>query len=261
MRLALIPPISLLGTTFQTDYQLMLPQLVRNDEYARNFRLHCHDPQTYVILDNGAAEGYRATALELLHIAEDFEVDEIVLPDVIGNAEATLERSRAFLDQLAGKKRKFNTMFVCQGKDLFEFVDSADEAARWPEVTTIGIPRHALRTCDDDQARISIANILQSTDRFKKQIHFLGASSRWPSEAAILSDPKHTKQTQVRGMDTSMPFNFAFRKMDLQDGIVINRVADYFNLDERHFDAAFVQRQIYTFKTWARCRDNRVRMA
>lgn len=254
MKLALIPPIELLDLTFQTNYQLMLPQLVDYEEYANTYRMHCADPKTYVILDNGAAEGYTPTDIELIQIANRFRVDEIVLPDVLTEMDETLQRSRAYLDFMGTVStiQKFNTMFVCQGKDLFEFVESATEASRWPEVTAIGIPRHAIVTCDNELARSSIANILQTSERFTKQIHFLGASSAFPSEAAILSDPKRTVQRNVRGMDTSMPFNYAFKGLDLRDGIVVDRASDYFDLRKKEFDDLVVNRQISTYKIWTR---------
>jgi hypothetical protein len=252
MRLALIPPVSLLGATFRTDYQLMLPQLCDNPTYAGAYRSHCKDPRTYVILDNGAAEGHAPNKIELLQYANRFKVDEIVLPDVLGDMNKTLELSRECLDymHMTTTIKQFNTMFVCQGADQFEFVERADIAARWPEVTSIGIPRHTLVTCDNKLARVSIANILQSGERFNKQIHFLGASPFSPTEAKLLADPSVTTQRLVRGMDTSMPFNYAYKLMNLRDGVVVNRVDDYFSLPSDAFDVGFLQQQIDTYLKW-----------
>jgi hypothetical protein len=256
MKLALIPPISLLGATLQTDYQLMLPQLTTSPEYSTMYDNHCKNPRQFVILDNGEAEGYSSTPIELMQIANSYKVDEIVLPDVIGNMDETLERSRAFLD-FAGTVttiKRFQYMFVCQGQDEFEFIESADIAARWPEVTTIGIPRHALVTCDSFDARKSIANILQASDRFDKRIHFLGANPISPREARFLADPDHTTQRCVRGMDTSMPFNYALAKAKMDDGVNVGRAQDYFNLPASKFDGDLMQKHLDTYKYWARYR-------
>src|SRR4051812_20646349 len=130
MKLALIPPIDLLDRTCETQFQLMLPHLIYDERYAYTYRAHCRDPRQYVILDNGEAEGETIPVWKLASIAMDFGVNEIVLPDTIGNMLDTMEKAEAFIDMAtdgfdlvtrAFLEYRTKFMFVVQGQNLQEF--------------------------------------------------------------------------------------------------------------------------------------------
>jgi len=259
MRLALIPPFSILHYTHLTDYQLMLPQLVGNEHYELTYKLHCKNPGTYVILDNGAAEGHQVTTWDLTNIAVEFDVDEIVIPDVIGDEGATREESIRFINELMAIDHNmlddFEFMYVCQGQSIEEFVQSAAYANTLDFVRTIGVPRHALTTCRNKLARIFIANYLQQSKQFRKDIHFLGSNAVWAAEANYLSDNALCNQEHVRGMDTSMPFNYAYVGALLQREIEpVYRPEDYFELPSESFKISDLDHNTSILKKWARYR-------
>ena len=252
MRLALIPPIELLDTTARTDMQLMLPHLIESDAYTYTYKKHCDDPDQFVILDNGEAEGERIGIDNLLDIAIDFGVDELVLPDVIMDADETQLKSATALNWI---KRRFETdgvawdfsfMFVAQGKSYKEFIESAFWAASNSQIQTIGLPRHMIKTCNDPEARISLADTLQLSG---KAVHLLGGSPYYPNE---LDD--YVWPSCVRSTDTSAPFNYAYADRylaELQSGeSYVKRPEMYFDLPVEQFDEDMTKQNIDQLIRW-----------
>lgn len=249
MKLALIPPISLLDYTHRTNYQLMLPQLIEDDAYTLTYREHCKDPDTFVILDNGAAEGLVPDVAKLWEIACDFGVDEIVIPDDLGNLANTIERANDFIERVDTRWKRIKTMFVLQGNNLDEFIAAGEYAAANSRIHTIGIPRHAVETCKNRSARIIIANTIQRIRGYSKPIHFLGASPAWSTEGARLGNNGYVNQSYVRGMDTSAPFNYACARRRLGDDIV-RRPPNYFELASDQFDSEILQHNVNLMQEW-----------
>lgn len=256
MKIALIPPYCLLGKTQQTNYQLMLPQLITNAKYTNVFRSLCQDKKQFVILDNGAAEGEEIDARQLLDVAIRFKVNEVVIPDAIAEPEESVRRAFRFAEYAVPDRHfaplPFTLMFVTQGKTITQAIDTAMWAAEQSWIDTIGIPRHMLTTTGDMFARISIANSIQSNG-CKKQIHFLGANPVWPTEVKALADPTITNQTYVRGMDSSLPFNYAFSGNRLDTGLQCKRPKDYFQKPIEQFDTELVQENIDAFLDMGKC--------
>lgn len=254
VKIALIPPISLLGQTAKTDYQLCLPHLMRYTEYRNIYSAHCADPNQFVILDNGAAENELFGAEQLLDIALVLGVDEVVIPDVMLEADATIEKAQEFHDFAIGPKGRekdrypFQYMFVVQGKSLMQVLECANWAAQQSWIDTIGIPRHLLTTLGDLHCRVKIANVIQGHN-YSKQIHFLGGNPAFPQEVSLLSDPIFTTQDRIRGMDTSMPFNYAFEGALVSDRKrdPISRPGRYFELHSISFEPNALEANVEYF--------------
>lgn len=253
MRLAFIPPFSLLETTFQTDYQLMLPQLVDRDErYSYAYSKHCQDPDTFVILDNGAAEGEQVHDKHLLETAIRFRVDELVIPDVMCNRTATLDKAgRFWRDWHDLHLWKFvRRMFVVQGSNYSEFLSCILWATEQEWIDTIAIPRHAVTTCGRLDTRTGLAHyVLAHSD---KAIHFLGGAPTYPHELAVLAKEFYGIK-QVRGMDTSMPFNYAWWGEGVLAGQSgCKRPDNYFELAAEEFNQEeYLLHNLETMKRWA----------
>jgi hypothetical protein len=101
MELALIPPTPLLLLNDAHKYQLMLPHMLKDQEYASAYWDYCQDNNKYVILDNGAAEQSPYETKALLAIAKQFMVDEMVVPDVMGDWNETVTAASLFAREQA----------------------------------------------------------------------------------------------------------------------------------------------------------------
>lgn len=251
MQLALIPPYDLLHYTKKTTYQLMLPQCAEEStKYYMHYLGLCQDPEQFVILDNGAAEGVDFDWETLINMAYQFEVSEIVVPDTLGNMEDTIDKAQRFIDFfLHGHPNAheqfawdFSFMFVVQGQTYEEVLKSAEWAASQRWISSLGIPRHMIETLEAANARIRIANEITKMHA-NKDIHFLGASPQAPLEVQALASPSVTNQAYLRGFDTSMPFNYAHIKAFGKGHYIelntarISRPENYFNLPKEEFDA------------------------
>lgn len=252
MKIAFIPPFSLLRYTEQTNYQLCLPHLFAYGSYKVKYHKYCQDEDQFVILDNGAAEGALASIDELMKNAIKLRPDEVVIPDVLGDKQATINSAVDFYHQavppIEMRSLPFGFMFVVQGQTFQEVIDCAQWACEQEWVDTIGIPRHLLTTLDDDFARVRVANTIQGLN-YCKQIHFLGANGQFPQEVSVLANPQITSQDRVRGMDTSMPFNYAYHNLLLIDtnAPAANRPEHYFHSASTRFDADVVDMNVKYF--------------
>jgi len=228
MQLALIPPTPLLRYTRMTHYQLMLPQYVQDIEYSSMYNNLCSNRSQYVILDNGANEGHNVTITPYITMAVRFGADEIVAPDAIGNQEGTIWLTRKFMKlyKVHRQKARVKVGIVAAGRDYKESAYTAQQLIEeFPtEVKTVFIPR-SLVTQVHPTSRIEVAKLIH--DQYPDaQIHMLGSSHYWIREIATIRE----ECPYVRGLDTSAPFNYAYAGRRIDDGSLVQRPPNYFNL-------------------------------
>lgn len=225
--------------------QLMLPQMMKDDVYRYVYQKHCDDPDQFVILDNGAAEGVSFPLADLMHMAKAYGVDEVVLPDVIGDAEATRYKAQgAFLRLPWLHESDLRLQYVVQGSTFDEFADEIEWAAFHSRIDTIGIPRHAVSTLNAEDARFELA--LQAFEvNPVKPVHLLGGSPVFPAEIGAYDWPKN-----VRSHDTSSPFNYAFNQTKLRSGDFIRRPTKYFSLEWSAFDEECLKENVRDLLGW-----------
>jgi hypothetical protein len=262
-KLALIPPIALLDDTLKTSYQLVLPHLLMTrSDYSDHYLKLAESEQHFVIMDNGEAEGQNnLEALELFQLAEAYYADEVVAPDSMKDMGETMERTAEFLDatekvweNLQSTKRPVNIGIVAQGKSVHEvtkFVQYFVESDYKNQFTTIYLPRHLVTTLGDIRARITLARELNYKFRLVEKgykVHFLGANHDAPVELMHLAQ----QVPWVRGMDTSMPFNYAFAGALLGEGHH-PRPENYFNLTISDAPKPeYIDKNIDVMLRWAR---------
>jgi hypothetical protein len=247
MKLALIPPTDLLDYTGETDYQLMLPQQMLNDGlYYETYKALCEHPEQYVILDNGVAEEVPFDWDPLVQMAIFHEVDELVIPDKMLDYEGNIQTCISFCAGHASllKDLGIKLMFVTQATNWEDLMSSIDFAAHTQDIDTIGIPRHLVETIGNANVRAEAA--MYANERTDKPVHLLGASPSVPTELRVL-----VWSPNVRGTDTSSPFNFAFKGLTLDGGHVrVSRPDDYFNLTYDDFPMHIVDDNIVMLKEW-----------
>jgi hypothetical protein len=224
MRLALIPPYENANIIQHTDYQLLLPQCLKNRRYRAAYR-KARRNGSYMILDNGAAEGIDTTPEALIGLARDMMVNEIVVPDTIGDMKATLMQAHDFY-QGGRVTTDFNYMGVVQGSSWHECLSCIRGFRALPYITTLGIPRHLLDIKEDMRVHLVDHIRVACGDQF--QLHLLGMNRKYTNE--LISYGRTYRRWGVRGIDTSAPFIYAMAGMSLaQHEKILERPKDYFD--------------------------------
>jgi hypothetical protein len=207
MKAAIIPPHSMLQLAAMSDYHLILPHECNISPRYTQFYA---EVEGFKILDNGAAEGHKPPAINDYHaLARDLDVNELVVPDVMGDAAATAVEVMRFGD--FALPDEFSYMAVLQGNNLEEVTRMLDFYQDMEWIDTVAIPRHLCKKLGDD-IRVHLGRIISTTTRFGvNNIHCLGACS-WTDEPAALA-----RMGIVRGMDTSLPINYGLRGVRLRN--------------------------------------------
>lgn len=224
MELALIPPINYLQNFCNLrNYHLVLPHLFSDDFYYDFYS----DQPGHMILDNGIAEGVAFDWSELFEIAESHSVNEIVVPDVLNDAHATIERTKAF-ERIAKAHPEYGYIGVVQGKTKSDIAKCLTFMALQDWINVIALPRCLNRR--DKHMRISILHQFerQLNDGFDA-VHCLGMSN-------FLMEPVELRQCPlVRGLDTSLPFAFAIAGAAL----AYTSDIDYVGRGPKYFETEF----------------------
>lgn len=252
MRLALIPPIEHVNSIRNTDYQLLLPQLFTDPKYTRAY-LRARRDGDFMILDNGIAEGYASNQHELHTRARQLMVNEIVVPDTLGDMETTVLQAKQFE---ACARAEFRYMGVVQGQSLSECYTCIRAFSDMPYIRTLGIPRHLLTTINQD-ARALIVAFVRRNFGWRFAVHLLGTSRDYMKEFENYS--QHYQDQGVRGVDTSAPFVYALAGATLYDNIRTERPDDYFDCTIEDGNLARINIQLMKGWTYGREYTNGVR--
>lgn len=243
MQLALIPPYENANIIAHTNYQLLLPQCLSNRRYRFAYR-RARRRGSYMILDNGAAEGVEVEPDLLLHHAQDMMVNEIVVPDTIGDVDATLQQAARFRKGV-GTECKFNYMGVVQGTTWQECLECIAGFASFSYITTLGIPRHLLDISEDFRA--NLVDFIRGRYEGRWQIHLLGMNRKYTNE--LISFGRTYRTYDVRGIDTSAPFIYAMSHIPLtRHGEVLQREENYFHRSIDATDLVYINLTI--MKDW-----------
>jgi hypothetical protein len=229
VKLALIPPRGFEAYALKGDAHLILAQ-IRYREYEELYGQACSEGGL-TILDNGANEGQIVSDLLLMQQAGQYGVREIVVPDVIGSRDKTVQRARRFWQNVVNSSYPYSTydyMAVAQGTSLSELFDCVATYSKLRFVTTIGIPRHLLQTAGTQMARITLAKHIRENYGNRFQIHFLGTNPSWLAEVHYAA----REVPFVRSVDTSAPFNYAIA------GVPIKHSNRPIKRPEMYFDVA-----------------------
>lgn len=219
-----------------------------------------HSPRSFIILDNGAYEGTQLTAHDLLGLAYDYNVDEIVAPDVMGDGDATLDMLEDFM--AIYKKRTAapkSVMAVVQGQTIEEcqacirgirkFSVPIRESShmQFRTVTTLAFPKHLPKTTGWDDARIQLLRWVEKEFPGVWVYHYLGFVA--PGELMIGAE------LGVRSLDTSAPFicsadNIPMAPTDRPTDIP-PRQKNYLSLGAEYFHPVLMRRNIACLDRWA----------
>ena len=182
-----------------------------------------------VILDNGANEGKTMDFNELSRAAGLLKKPELVLPDVLGESNATYATSTDYLRRFG--KPGLNYMAVVQGTSIDELKNLVDRYAEIFAIDSLSLPRLLLGRTGTPSIRIDLANWIFNTYPKRFKLHLLGASSRWVKEVYYAA----TYAPHIRSIDTSMPYNFGLLGIRMDNSTYdgsgterVDRPLDYF---------------------------------
>lgn len=189
------------------SYHLVLAQYVRSDPKYVDFYKERHERGDFIMIDNGAAEDVRLSVHELVAAAKDVGADEIVLPDVLGDKNATLEQTLHDITRNAVPTRM---RAVCpQGESIGEWIECLQIIKDSMEFATICVPKHLERFEGGRRKVLEWLTEHYYHDRYN--IHLLGV---WGDPFTEMMKLKPFVSI-VRGIDTALPFALAQNSIEL----------------------------------------------
>jgi hypothetical protein len=172
---------------------MLLTHLVeKNPEY----RQWAASAKRYKILDNSLIElGSAVNMQRILRAAEEVGANEIILPDVFRNGEATLREVFGSMNDIAswGHLGKYKLMAVCQGKDEEEFARTFEILSQQPSIDVIGIPKVCAKMHPAGRPHFEYL-----WEDCPKTIHLLGLWYSW-TELEAYEHPE-----DIRSVDTCL---------------------------------------------------------
>lgn len=241
MKVAHIVPNACLGMTVWSDYHMILPHLMEDPKYAEFYR---EEASGHRILDNGIAEAVEFDHRALLHLAGDLQVDEVVVPDVMGDRPHTVEAVRAFRP-LALAHPEFDYIGVIQGKSYSDLAAMLAfyEQEEWIKV--LAIPRVLAHTVHKDIRPNFLEAFKEQIQRRFSAVHCLGATPNH-KEVILLKD------TIARGIDTSMPAVMGLDKRLLGIDGHISRGPGFFEAEPGSKQRISIEHNLNLYVEWAR---------
>lgn len=231
MNLCSITPVKQAAWAYEAPMVMLLTHLVeRHKSYVKEALKH---PNVYKILDNSLIELGEALTMErLVAAAEKINANEIVLPDVFKDGEATVKKAKESIlwlkeNDLLGK---YKIMVVCHGNNEDEWHSCFKQLNEIEEIDVIGVPK-VVSTWLPDKNRKNLSHIFLNTT---KQIHFLGA---WYNLAELLKLGKKVWNT-IRSADTCLPSLYVIQNKKIwedRDG-TIDLENDYPELTKDKYD-------------------------
>lgn len=193
----------------QLSYHLLLAhQVLAGFKYAEFYRAR-HDKGDFIMLDNGAAEDGTLDIDQLMEAAELVHADEIVLPDVMGDQQATVyaTMNHKVLNAIPPRRRAI----VPQGNSIDEWLTCTNYFVDNLDFATLCIPKHLERFEGGRIRALEIIEKLGWHDYYN--VHLLGIWSDPYKEPKYLA----SAAPWVRGIDSAAPLALAQAGLRLED--------------------------------------------
>lgn len=184
---------------YHLTYHLVLAQYVLSDARYRSFYLNLHLQDHFIMLDNGAAENGHSIGIEnVMKAADLIGSDEVVMPDVLDECNATIAATYAALKSVPERMRAV----VPQGRDW----------ADWEYCATTLVGMGCRTICVAKRYEALPGGRVHALEIIKKHkwhrlydIHLLGCYRNPLRE--ILDAANVT--SWIRGIDTAAPISYA----------------------------------------------------
>lgn len=215
MKLAFITTENNLKLSNEGDIDFCLAQIaLKNEKYKDWYSKRGYSNKwrfAYTILDNGAAENELIPNDEYVKLALEMNVDEIIVPDVIGDFEKSIIMLYEFLGKYGWglHKNDIKIQAVIQGKNQKEYEEYYDILLGEPTVDVIGIPFrmniNAIGNTVEVQRTNARINFVKNIEIVKKSIHCLGCNS--PREIIELN-----KIPYIRSCDSKLMVRYGLNE-------------------------------------------------
>jgi len=185
-----------------SDYPYVLGHLLKLDSEYEKFYRRMMKTSSFSILDNSCFElnGNSISNSELSSLIGEYKPSHYILPDVLHNKEATLQRSTQFLNTYRKLDKEATPIGVLQGK-TFEELGDCFHWYRGRGITYIAIPFDPLPDSHYGVSRYLVfRELFYSIKSQSVDIHFLGCDN--PSELLLYSGEEVDYITSI---DTSSP--------------------------------------------------------
>lgn len=246
MRAALIPPVPHLNEYGHGSFHLLLAHLVKRGAYRAHYQRERH-LNSYLVLDNSAHEmGAGESAEQLTEYMIQLNTQEVVVPDVLDDADATIEAClrahEVWYERRSKLMQKYDPalMYVPQGETEEDWVRCLRELVRIHSYTSrkfnirsdfvLGISK------DYEKWEGGIENFIDSyvlpmqhkhlPISVKMPVHLLG----WGRDLWTLNYLAQ-KYPWIRSTDSAKPFVYALADIRLQYG----KTPEYPTRPERYF--------------------------
>lgn len=217
MQIATIVPTAYLNLVAEDDYHLCLIQELRKRGPYYEFYWNKAKEGKFVIVDNGAAEGETSCIEEILSFTMEMQATELQLPDFFFDGMETLKAVEKALKYLSEYNYKGKVMAIPQGKDIEDWTLCLNEMLKFPEVTTLGIPKN-LVFLGGALARVQAVRLLieyKENGGRPIDLHLLGCWTT-PKEVGVINT---YYGHGVRGVDSGIASIYTQGGEVLEDGV------------------------------------------
>lgn len=230
----------------QGDYYLLLAHKILENPggWKDYFHRQWNGPKEcspFVIMDNSLIECGRPLPLaDILKAAKTVDADCFVLPDILGDAQTTIEMSRLAMEEYkANSVIGLGTMGVVQGTSLSECKGCAQALIKMG-VNYLAIPRVITKLLG---SRIPLAYELGQ--EYNYAIHFLGFSDNIADDIAAVNVCR-----TALGIDSSLPLRMGMDGYNLYEWAKYNvrRPGDWLDYERDIIPAALTN--LNTMRSW-----------
>lgn len=191
----------------------LAPYALRDENY-KNYFINAKKEGRFVMMDNGVAEGDLIDNDDLVNLAIEMKIDELIIPDTIGNKKQTEIDRKIFLEKYYDKLKSHNVniLSVIQGENLVEYYDDYYDLEVNDKINTIGIPfrmNYAKFNGSDTKEENCTNNRIMFLNTIKgdKQIHCLGCNS---INDILLIDYISRCDKKIRSIDSKLIARYGY---------------------------------------------------
>ena len=187
---------------------MFLTHLIFKDKAYRDM---AKNHKGYKILDNSLIElGGAMSMRDVLDAAELIKADEVVLPDVFMDGEATIKSTTEALEEYEEELKQYKTMAVVHGETVDEWLRTFLYFSERLDVDVLGIPKvmHEQFTKLWLPGRPGLLG--KVIDLTNKDIHLLGLWNSFDELRYYGDDLK-----KIRSADTSLPSLLELNKLSI----------------------------------------------
>lgn len=212
-----IVPSDILDEIKDRDMFMSLTNVAINNDQYLQFYIDRVNEGKFVLLDNGTGDLDYQTMDKVLEIAKKLNPSEIILSDILGDCDATLQESEKSKKYFRDNGYKGQFMFTPQGKTFEEWCRCYDQFDK-SDVATIGISKFVTEFWNDDNAREKCLEYINGA----YPTHLLGC---WKNINEVVECSK--KFDNVRSSDSAICYIYAMSNMNIEDQDRPNNKIDF----------------------------------